>query len=388
MAVMVRRGLAIALAAAAVGCAAPPAPPGTVESAVIYGMDGRRDLYEVDDPELRALATDTSVALIDSTQLTLDDEGRIQVEGRTLREAQELCADQRFGEQPVLAFCSGVLVDDDLLLTAGHCFESKESPEQACLATSFVFDFAYRAPDELFELGASHVFGCRKLVAFASPSADRDAPDYAVVQLDRPAERPPARTAGRVAAGGSAAPAVGVGLHLIGNGAGLPTKVDSGGSVTAAPDGSYLIADTDSFEGGSGSGVFDASLLLMAIQVRGLYDWQRSAGCSRAAKADLGGEQHLLVKGPLDMLCAAGYPSQRLCRRSARCGDGVCNAGENLESCEADCGTPFSQDGLSARGGCSVALGRSNARAPWQVVGALLIGWWLRSRRARSLSAA
>jgi hypothetical protein len=117
---------------------------------VVHGADGRRDVYEVDDSALRAIATDATVALIYSSRLIPDDEGLIQFEARSQQEDQKLCPDQRFAEQPVLAFCSGVFIDDDLVLTAGHCLQaSARSPEEACRETSFVFGFHYRAAGTL-----------------------------------------------------------------------------------------------------------------------------------------------------------------------------------------------------------------------------------------------
>jgi hypothetical protein len=236
----------------------------------------------------------------------------------------------------VLAFCSGVLIDDDLVLTAGHCLKaSARSPEEACRETSFVFDFHYRAAGTLSEIAATDVFGCQDLVAFSTPGSNEEGSDYALVQLDR---APRARKPARLAAAEAAERVIGDRVHLVGNGAGLPTKIDSGGTIAGTYGGAYLLADTDSFGAGSGSAVFDASMSLLAIQVRGLSDWQGGLDCTRAAIGSEASEQHLFVKGVIDSLCEAGYPSQRLCQRQPGCGDGVCSAQESAEACPADCG--------------------------------------------------
>lgn len=325
------------LLAGTAGCADGPATSvGSTKHSIVYADDDRRDLYEVDSA-LKALAVGASVALVHSSRLSLDERGRVGFAARSLQEDRELCPDERFGTQPVLPFCSGVLIDDDLVLTAGHCFRSEaRSAEEVCRATSFVFGFDYRAPDGLNPIGARDVHGCKKLVAPSSAGSNKEHPDYALVQLDRAAEGgTPAPLAAR-----ENRPVLEASLHLIGNGAGLPTKVDSGGKVTDASGETYLVADTDSFEGGSGSGVFDASFLLVAIQVRGLPDWQRSIDCNRAAQGDRGSEQHLLVSHVLGALCDEGYPSARLCKRASTCGDGVCTGDEAPETCDADCGPP------------------------------------------------
>ncbi len=39
------------------------------------------------------------------------------------QELLQLCAEEPFVDQPAVASCSGVLIDEDLVLTVGHCFE-------------------------------------------------------------------------------------------------------------------------------------------------------------------------------------------------------------------------------------------------------------------------
>ena len=56
----------------------------------------------------------------------------------SLGEAVGLCPDQRFTAQPTAGDCSGTLVDNRIVLTAGHCVEGK-----SCSDISFVFDYAY-----------------------------------------------------------------------------------------------------------------------------------------------------------------------------------------------------------------------------------------------------
>src|SRR6266850_2085585 len=59
-------------------------------------------------------------------------------------DAKGLCPGERFSVQPAAAFCSGVLVDWDLVLTAGHC-------ARVYALGDFVvaFDYFYQAPGEL-----------------------------------------------------------------------------------------------------------------------------------------------------------------------------------------------------------------------------------------------
>jgi hypothetical protein len=169
------------------GCAdSSTATPLKAEQAIIYGADDRRDVYDVDDPLLRRLATDSTVALIYTPRLEFGDDQTIRWQGRSLQAALHLCPDERFGEQPVVPFCSGVLVDEDLVLTAGHCFRSSErSPEDVCRSTSFVFGFYESARSEVADITAIDVLGCRRLVAYSGSESDPQAPDYALVQMER-----------------------------------------------------------------------------------------------------------------------------------------------------------------------------------------------------------
>jgi hypothetical protein len=334
------------------GCAdGSTATPLKVEQPIIYGTDDRRDVYDVDDPVLRGLATDSTVALIYTPRLELGDDQTIRWQGQSLQAARQLCPDERFGEQPVVPFCSGVLVDEDLVLTAGHCFRSSErSPEDVCRSTSFVFGFYESAPSKVADITAADVLGCRRLVAYRASESDPQAPDYAFVQLERVAA---ARTAVNVAHR-DGTQLVGEHVHLIGNGAGLPTKIDSGGHISGIYGNAYVVADTDAFEGGSGSGLFDDSLSLLAIQVRGGYDWERGLTCTQAAHGGDAKEQHVLASVAVAALCDS-YPSARLCNRPTRCGDGVCGSAESVELCPADCAAPCG-DGLclpEERGTCA-----------------------------------
>ncbi|PTL84207.1 hypothetical protein DAT35_12305 [Vitiosangium sp. GDMCC 1.1324] len=57
--------------------------------------------------------------------------------GQNLGTAYNLCTSQRFRDDPTAAFCSGTRIDDDLVLTAGHCVTSAND----CTNTRFVFNY-------------------------------------------------------------------------------------------------------------------------------------------------------------------------------------------------------------------------------------------------------
>jgi hypothetical protein len=72
-----------------------------------------------------------------------------------------LCPDERFQQEPTLARRSGVLFDEDLVLTAGHCFRL----DDGCARFTYLFGFDHDNRDLVF--GKDQVHGCRRLLASA-----------------------------------------------------------------------------------------------------------------------------------------------------------------------------------------------------------------------------
>jgi hypothetical protein len=206
-----------------------------------------------------------------------------------------------------------VLIDDQLVLTAGHC-----TPDDgACDDQRIVFDHAITDPSQPVAIDADAVHRCRSVAVRAHDiDAGGHRRDYAVIELDRPvgSARRPAELSG-------APPPAGSDVTVIGCPSGLPAKVDPGPQLLyARPCGDHFTLDSDTFEATSGSGVFDDRGQLAGLFVRGGIDYEfvPDRGCAVVRRiADVTdptqAEQAGYVTPAITALCASGWPSARLC---------------------------------------------------------------------------
>ena len=345
------RKLVVCVALGAMGCASESELDLELagqSDAIIYGTDDRKDVYAVEDASLRELAQRSVVALVPHNRLARPQTGGVQLVAPLLSEMRfatrgdkllPLCPSEPFRAQPAAADCTGVLIDDDLVLTAGHCF----ADDADCSSFAYVFDYFERAEGELETVSSSDVYSCRKLLAHrVSDTGSATQVDFALVRLDRPAlSRHP--VALRVSALEQDEPLVAIGYP-----SGLPAKIDQGARVidTRGAMHDYFLLNSDTFAGSSGSGIFDRNGVLVGVLVRGGYDFTVSPDnpecvVSSVVPDEPGSvhdwEEATYAKQALDALCGAGYPSPRLCHREERCGDHYCSLSENADTCAEDC---------------------------------------------------
>jgi len=234
---------------------------------VIYGDDNRADIYQVSRADVRE-AADSTVALIPSRDLVRDANGAFRINASQYGKEMNLCTDEPFYDQPTAANCSGSLVGEDLIATAGHCVSNSD-----CSRYSFVFGFrmsnAGAAPTTV---AADDVYNCKEIVAREYTGAQ----DYALVRLDRRVRghRPLALQQTPVQPGDE--------IYVIGHPSGLPTKFADGARVRSQ-QGTYFQANLDTYGGNSGSAVFNATTNeVVGILVRGANDftYDRNRQCT------------------------------------------------------------------------------------------------------------
>lgn len=378
-------------------------PVASTVAPVIYGTDDRVDYYQITDPGFRAMASDSIVLLalaeeLDFTGTNLPFPPFIDRIG-TLRDGLEgffgvpICPGLRFADQPAVSACSGTLVASDVVLTAGHCVPNMTE----CRKWRFLFDFHMTSATTRESIDADDVYSCKALLG----SDLRVSPhyDWALVKLDRPVV---GRTPVAVRRDPSAL-TVGTPVVVLGHGSGLPLKFDAGGQVVDAHAASRdtFVANTDTFSGNSGSGVFDASGTLLGVLVTGADDYLDTGSCVdvNALPESAAEEECTYAFRALDTVCDAGYPSS-LCpdNPAPTCGDGYCTDGETSTTCAADCAGRHCPDGTCGpgenvancpfdcglglrpvRSGCSVGVG--GVAAPGFAAFGLVMAFFRRRRR-------
>ena len=308
---------------------------GTTHSPVVYGSDDRVDVYAHPSSEWRTLAMRSVVTLMAPDVIDMSDSSDITFSSETLDDRLGLCNGERFADQPTAGHCSGTLIDDDLVLTAGHCVET----DADCRNTRVVFNYYYESQGRLATVTSDDVYSCSHRRAYALEDTQDGSLDYAIIQLDRPV------TSDHVPATVNADTrhvSEGLAVSVIGSGSGLPQKIDTGGSVRNARASArdFFVTNLDTFGGNSGSGVFDTqSRALVGILVSGDTDYVEQGGCTMVNECSsdgCGGESVTYVANALNEFCDS-YTSSRLCGTEAVCGDGFCASSEDEDSCSDDC---------------------------------------------------
>jgi hypothetical protein len=234
----------------------------------IYGVDNRLDLYQVRVAKVKDAARGV-VGLVKAQDLQRQSDGSYALATELYRDAYRLCSSEPFAAQPIACFCSGFLVAQDVVATAGHCVKSK-----ADLATiRFVFDFRMvDAERARTRFGADDVYAGKTLIGRQLAS---DGTDWALVRLDRPVV---GRTPVKVRATGKVTNAQS--LFVIGHPCGLPQKYAPGAKVRDNAPAPFFVANLDTYGGNSGSPVFNADTVVVeGILVRGENDFVPNGSC-------------------------------------------------------------------------------------------------------------
>jgi len=248
------------------------------DAKLIYGSDDRRDEYEITDPCLLSVG-DSTVALVPQTDLTDNGNGTYTLPSDTFAEWYEwidpigtgnpLCSDEPFRNQPAPAYGSGFLIDDDIIITAGHL-----ACDDDCSSWAIIFGFIMTDPDTaVLTVDASEVYYCNEVLGRSDGY-----PDWAIIRLDRPVtghEPIPFRTSGQIP---DNEPVI-----VVGHPFGLPRKYDAGATVRDNSGVTYFRANADTYMGNSGSVVINTDTLeVEGILFSGNVDFVEDGSCDRS----------------------------------------------------------------------------------------------------------
>ncbi|HXH75435.1 MAG TPA: trypsin-like peptidase domain-containing protein [Bacteriovoracaceae bacterium] len=251
---------------------------------VIYGEDNRQDVFAAKDAHFIELSRSTAAMIKDSSLKSKSNE--VTISGRTLSE-RGICASERFSNQITAASCSGFLVGENLLMTAGHCIKTVAD----CQSYKWVFDYKVDNVNQgKITVPQTNVYSCKKIISRALETISKD--DYALIELDRKVtDRSPLnfRRSGKVSKGAS--------LVVIGHPTGLPTKISDDAKVRSLQT-KFFVANLDTYGGNSGSAVINTE----TSEVEGI-----------------------LVRGETDYI----FDAAQNCQVSNRCAEGACR-GEDV----------------------------------------------------------
>lgn len=250
---------------------------------VIYGEDDRYEVVDYPDALFRDQAQAVA-GMVRSTSLSPDprNPNRMRFPRLPARYSLNLCPEERFSQQYSLPSCTGFLVAEDLLVTAGHCVETEMDCQK--------FKWAFGLNKGTYSVNKKDIYGCSEIVDQKLHTSFAKIKDYAVIRLDRKVEdRTPLefRTQGKARIGDP--------LVVIGHPSGMPLKISDGAKVsrmsleelmvfikTLFQKRYYFLANLDTFAGNSGSPVFNRKTgLVEGLLIEGADDYikDENRGC-------------------------------------------------------------------------------------------------------------
>lgn len=237
---------------------------------VIYDVDDRKEIYDLVDQMILNNA-DSVVGIFNFDQIISNGDGTSKLVTRSYKEAQRLCSDEPFVDQPVGPHCTGFLIAPDIIATAGHCIDGTNY-----LMKRFVFGFQMinRSLAKLV-ISDSSIY---QAIGIIDRRLESNGSDYAIIRLDRPVT---GRKALKLNRKGKIADKEG--LYVIGHPSGLPKKFADGANVRDNSASTHFVANLDTYGGNSGSPVFNSNTHeVEGILVRGENDFVLINGCARS----------------------------------------------------------------------------------------------------------
>lgn len=224
----------------------------------IWGEDDRLDYYEIKDEMIKKNA-DCVSAICHKNDLIDTKNGFMTLRVKNYGDTFNLNRNEPFRNQPIAAgwLCTGFLVAEDIIATAGHCSSYGKATD-----LRFIFDFKMldiSTPNTLIQ--TEKIYSGKELIHqsynriigsdWALIKLDRKVTNQTIVKLSKKTLNPNQQT------------------YILGHPCGLPLKYSAGAHIRHMTD-NYFSADLNVYCGNSGSPVFcKESHEVLGIAVRG-----------------------------------------------------------------------------------------------------------------------
>lgn len=238
------------------------------QNKVIYGADNRGELSDSPKSFLSqsVLAQVSRYDLID----TGEDFFAYLLNDLTTYRDRPTCQDMPFRAQSTLATCTGFLIAEDLVVTAGHCVLEEDqyatnTYTHGCSQSYWVFNYGVDSiTGDSLELPYEDVYQCDRVI----DGAYKDHKDYAIIRLRR-------KTIGKkpLTLNLNFDYKKNESVYVVGHPTGLPAKISDQAVIKDEPSKYFFVSDLDTFAGNSGSPIFNDQDEVIGILVSGEVDY-------------------------------------------------------------------------------------------------------------------
>ena len=237
----------------------------------IYGKDNRSFVIEKKSQAEISLIS-KSIALIVSKENVDEKFFSTLIKGEIINDQAgiNLCIDQRFSGHHSVMSCTGFLISENKLVSAGHCFMNNYD----CENKKIIFHVLEKNEvDEGYRVSHQNVFNCKNIIRNEmDTSGERD---FAIIELDR-------KVKGAIPLKISKSKIeLNTELFMIGHPMGLPQVNSNSAKVIDISKENIFKATLDSFVGNSGSPVINTKTFeVEGILISGQDDFEPSSnGC-------------------------------------------------------------------------------------------------------------
>lgn len=257
----------------------------------IYGHDERSLVNKRSQLKIKELSK--SIALIISKDVVRKKFTYSLIDTKPLSdpEGMNICPEEKFADRYTFrSSCTGFLIGEDLVASAGHCFTSARD----CDGKLVIFNVQTKKEAKAQHVVSNqNIYECSEILS--SFSSDIEGRDFSVIRLKK-------KVMGSISLKmrNSGAITTDDQVFMIGHSMGLPLVATANAQVSDIHDPHIFKAPLDSFEGSSGSPVFNSKTFeVEGILVRGEEDFfkDESRQCYRYEVYDEGTKELPTIRG-------------------------------------------------------------------------------------------